>query len=68
MTAGLPLIVVMPDAGPSPAGTYDGASAAAAWETFHIGQLIPWSTPYRDRRRAAPAARSRACRWAASAR
>jgi len=49
-TAGLPLIVVMPDGG------YDGnggswwtnwvdqhtALGTADWETFHIGQLVPW--------------------------
>jgi S-formylglutathione hydrolase FrmB len=49
-TAGLPLIVVMPDAG------FDGdgggwftnwvdtttALGPSQWETFHVGQLIPW--------------------------
>src|SRR5205085_8340264 len=49
-TAGLPLIVVMPDAG------FDGDGGGwftnwvdtatklgpSQWETFHVGQLIPW--------------------------
>src|SRR4051795_3682658 len=39
------LIVAMPDAGPY--GNYtnwynDGAFGQPAWETWHIGQLIPW--------------------------
>ena len=44
-TAGLPLIVVMPDI----ALNYDGGGwctnwpdGAYSWETFHIDQLIPW--------------------------
>jgi S-formylglutathione hydrolase FrmB len=45
ITAGLPLIVVMPDAGQF--GNYtnwfnDGAFGPPEWETWHIGQLIPW--------------------------
>jgi S-formylglutathione hydrolase FrmB len=45
ITAGLPLIVVMPDAGQY--GNYtnwfnDGAFGQPEWETFHIGQLLPW--------------------------
>jgi S-formylglutathione hydrolase FrmB len=45
ITKGLPLIVVMPDAGQF--GNYtnwfnDGAFGPPEWETFHIGQLIPW--------------------------
>src|SRR3954447_5579757 len=45
ITKGLPLIVVMPDAGQY--GNYtnwynDGAFGQPAWETFDIGQLIPW--------------------------
>jgi S-formylglutathione hydrolase FrmB len=45
ITAGLPLIVVMPDAGQ--VGNYtnwfnDGAFGQPEWETFHIGQLLPW--------------------------
>jgi S-formylglutathione hydrolase FrmB len=44
-TAGLPLIVVMPDAGQ--VGNYvnwfnDGAFGAPEWETYHVDQLIPW--------------------------
>ncbi|MEA2410086.1 MAG: hypothetical protein QOC77_647 [Thermoleophilaceae bacterium] len=44
-TKGLPLIVVMPDAGQF--GNYtnwynDGAFGQPAWETFHIGRLLPW--------------------------
>jgi S-formylglutathione hydrolase FrmB len=44
-TKGLPLIVVMPDAGQF--GNYtnwfnDGALGPPEWETFHIGQLLPW--------------------------
>lgn len=44
-TAGLPLIVVMPDI----ALNYDGGgwctnwpNGAYSWESFHIGQVIPW--------------------------
>ena len=45
ITAGLPLIVVMPDAGQF--GNYtnwfnDGAFGPPEWETWHVGQLIPW--------------------------
>jgi S-formylglutathione hydrolase FrmB len=45
ITKGLPLIVVMPDAGQF--GNYtnwfnDGAFGLPEWETFHIGQLVPW--------------------------
>jgi S-formylglutathione hydrolase FrmB len=44
-TKGLPLIVVMPDTGQF--GNYtnwfnDGAFGQPEWETFHIGQLLPW--------------------------
>ena len=46
-TAGLPLIVVMPDAslndnGGSWCSNWVSQSAAANWETFHIGELVPW--------------------------
>jgi S-formylglutathione hydrolase FrmB len=49
-TAGLPLIVVMPDAGFDGDGGgwftnwVDTATALgrSQWETFHVGQLIPW--------------------------
>jgi len=46
LTAGLPLIVVMPDAGNG--GFYsdwfnNGAGGPPEWETYHVGQLIPWS-------------------------
>ena len=47
-TAGLPLIVVMPDAslndnGGSWCSNWVNQSAGAAnWETFHIDELIPW--------------------------
>jgi S-formylglutathione hydrolase FrmB len=45
ITAGLPVLVVMPDAGPG--GWYSnwynfGAYGSPKWETFHIDQLIPW--------------------------
>ena len=45
LTAGLPLIVVMPDNGPS--GSYTdwyngGAGGQPAWETYHVDQLLPW--------------------------
>lgn len=44
-TAGLPLIVVMPDAGPFgyEVNWYNnGAFGPPLWETYHIYQLIPW--------------------------
>jgi S-formylglutathione hydrolase FrmB len=45
ITKGVPLIVVMPDAGQY--GNYtnwynDGAFGQPEWEKFHIGQLVPW--------------------------
>src|SRR5690606_23808030 len=44
MTAGRPLIVVMPDGGP--AGWYSNPVSSNVgprnWENFHIHQLIPW--------------------------
>jgi diacylglycerol O-acyltransferase/trehalose O-mycolyltransferase len=45
ITAGAPLIVVMPDAGPG--GWYtdwvnQGRGGPPAWERFHLGQLVPW--------------------------
>jgi S-formylglutathione hydrolase FrmB len=45
ITTGLPLIVVMPDAGRG--GWYSdwanfGQGGPPAWETFHIGELLPW--------------------------
>jgi S-formylglutathione hydrolase FrmB len=45
LTAKLPLIVVMPNAGNG--GFYsdwynNGAGGPPAWETYHVGQLIPW--------------------------
>src|SRR6266511_2011068 len=45
LTAGLPLIVVMPDSGSN--GGYVnwwnfGAQGPPEWETYHVGQLIPW--------------------------
>lgn len=44
-TEGLPLIVVMPDSGPQ-AGYLDwyngGAGGTPMWETYHLGQLLPW--------------------------
>lgn len=44
LTAGRPLIVVMPDGGTAgwysnPVNSYAGPKN---WESFHIGQLIPW--------------------------
>jgi S-formylglutathione hydrolase FrmB len=48
-TAGLPLIVVMPDAGFNGDGGgwftdwfNGGAGGQPMWETYHVGQLIPW--------------------------
>jgi S-formylglutathione hydrolase FrmB len=48
-TAGLPVIVVMPDIGISGDGggwctnwQGSGPHGRPDWETFHIGQLIPW--------------------------
>jgi diacylglycerol O-acyltransferase / trehalose O-mycolyltransferase len=45
ITAGVPVIVVMPDAGE--VGWYSdwfnaGAGGKPEWETYHIGQLVPW--------------------------
>ena len=45
LTAGYPMIIVMPDAGKD--GFYadwynDGALGPPQWETYHIDQLIPW--------------------------
>ena len=45
LTAGLPLIVVMPDTGPG--GGYvnwwnGGLGGTPAWETYHVRQLIPF--------------------------
>jgi S-formylglutathione hydrolase FrmB len=45
ITAGYPVIVVMPDGGTG--GNYTdwdnyGRGGAPMWETFHIGQLLPW--------------------------
>jgi S-formylglutathione hydrolase FrmB len=44
-TAGLPVIVVMPDSGPG-GGYVDwwnfGKGGPPRWETYHIHQLIPW--------------------------
>ena len=45
ITKGVPVIVVMPDAGQF--GNYtnwynDGAFGPPRWETFHIRQLLPW--------------------------
>lgn len=45
LTDGLKLIVVMPDGGQ--VGNYvnwfnDGAFGQPAWESYHIGQLLPW--------------------------
>ena len=46
ITAGLPLIVVMPDGGTG--GNYtdwygdDGSGQRPLWETYHVGQLLPW--------------------------
>lgn len=45
LTAGLPLIVVMPNAGNG--GFYsdwynNGAGGPPEWETYHVRQLIPW--------------------------
>jgi len=45
LTAGLPLITVMPDGGRSAWYTdwfNNGRRGPPMWETFHIGQLLPW--------------------------
>jgi S-formylglutathione hydrolase FrmB len=45
LTARYPLIVVMPDSGPTGGYTnwYNGgADGRPEWETFHINELIPW--------------------------
>ena len=45
LTEGLPLIVVMPDAGRSAWYTdwyNNGLGGTPMWETYHIDQLIPW--------------------------
>jgi S-formylglutathione hydrolase FrmB len=48
ITAGLPLILVMPDASLNDNGGswcsnwVDQSAGAANWETFHIDELIPW--------------------------
>jgi S-formylglutathione hydrolase FrmB len=45
ITANAPLIVVMPDSGPS-GGYVDwyngGAFGPPMWETYHVGELVPW--------------------------
>jgi S-formylglutathione hydrolase FrmB len=45
ITAGFPLIVVMPDTGPNN-GYLDwyngGAGGPPMWETYHLTQLLPW--------------------------
>ena len=45
ITAGLRAFVVMPDSGPG-SGYVDwynsGAVGPPAWETYHLGQLLPW--------------------------
>jgi S-formylglutathione hydrolase FrmB len=42
-TASTPLIVVMPDAGKTPtAGWYSDWIDGPAWESFHIGELLPF--------------------------
>jgi S-formylglutathione hydrolase FrmB len=45
ITAHYPLIIVMPDSGPSGGYTNwynDGAGGPPEWESYHIDQLIPW--------------------------
>jgi S-formylglutathione hydrolase FrmB len=45
ITARSPLIVVMPDGGTTGAYTdwyRDGAAVRPRWETYHVGQLVPW--------------------------
>jgi diacylglycerol O-acyltransferase/trehalose O-mycolyltransferase len=42
ITAGLPLIVVMPDGGQSGFYTDWYRPGPPRWETYHIGQLVPW--------------------------
>ena len=41
LTAGLPLIVVMPDTGPI-GGYVDWLRGGNRWETFHLTKLVPW--------------------------
>jgi S-formylglutathione hydrolase FrmB len=59
LTAGLRLIVVMPDTGPTGGYTdwYNGgAGGPPEWETYHIDELLPWvdrhfrTTPRRSER------------------
>jgi S-formylglutathione hydrolase FrmB len=45
ITRGLPLIVVMPDSGPADGYTNwdnEGKGGPPAWESYHVGQLIPF--------------------------
>ena len=45
LTADLPLITVLPDAGRSAWYTdwyNNGAGGTPMWETYHLGQLLPW--------------------------
>jgi diacylglycerol O-acyltransferase / trehalose O-mycolyltransferase len=45
ITARVPLIVVMPDAGPAAAYTdwyRRGAAVRPRWEDYHVGELVPW--------------------------
>lgn len=45
ITASYPLIVVMPDSGPSGGYTNwfnNGAGGPPEWESYHIDQLLPW--------------------------
>jgi hypothetical protein len=75
-TAGLPMIVVLPDAGFDGDGGgwftnwfNGGAGGQPMWETFHIDQVVPWrSTPTCEPSPSARAVRSQDCPRAASAR
>jgi S-formylglutathione hydrolase FrmB len=45
LTAGYPLIVVMPDSGPSGGYTNwynNGHGGPPEWETYHVAELVPW--------------------------
>ena len=72
ITAGVPLIVVMPSSGTG-GGYVDwrngGAVGPPAWETYHLVQLAALDRrALPDDRHAARAAPSPACRWAATGR
>lgn len=70
LTAGKPIIIVMPDGGH--AGWYSNPVSSFVgprnWETFHIAQLLPWIRRTSEPTPNTTAARSPGFRWVASAR